>query len=95
MRTIAIILSMIVPVLGTAEPMYAAEAGDAVITLYSEPCALAQVANLPRRATWAEKGKVYEGCWSARQDIGLVILYFDDRNIGLAPMQAFQKVTNS
>ena len=92
---VALIAGLLISGNAKAEPMYVAEAGDAVITLYSEPCALAQVANLPRRATWREKGKVYEGCWSARQDIGLVILYFDDRNIGLAPMQAFQKVTNS
>lgn len=91
-----LVLSTFVPNL-RAEPMYSTEADGATVTLHSEPCQLTNVVtNLPRRATWSEKGKVFEGCWAARPDAGLVVLYFSgDKTVGIAPMQAFQRVTNS
>ena len=53
------VLGTIVPVLGTpaqAAPLYRAEAEGVVIALTDEPCAMKEVTNLPRRATWTERG---------------------------------------
>ena len=94
---VALIAGLLISGNAKAEPMYFAEADGATVTLHSEPCALTDVVtNLPRRATWSEKGKTFEGCWSARPDIGIVVLYFSgDKTVGLAPMQAFQRAVNS
>src|SRR4051812_23975857 len=51
---------LLLPLLANAEPRLRAEQGGVVITLYDEPCELKdQIANLPYKATWEEKGKVY------------------------------------
>jgi len=46
----------------SAEPMFRADTGDAVITGHTEACQIKAVGNLPKRATWQEKGKTFEGC---------------------------------
>lgn len=80
-----------------AEPLYEVRVnrGAVLITIYSEPCALTEVSNLPKRATWAEGDKTYEGCAGVRAEFGLVIFYFDDRTIGLVPASDFKRVVTS
>jgi hypothetical protein len=67
--------------------------GDVQIVLHDTPCKLKEVVNLPRKAVWMEKGKTFEGCWGVRPDVGVVVFYFDDKTVGLAPMQAFKRIT--
>ena len=78
-----------------AGPVMVAKVGAVSITLYDEPCAIAAVANLQRRATWTENGKVFEGCFGV-SEIGVVMLYFsDDRSVGAVPVQNFVRVQSS
>lgn len=80
-----------------AAPLYEARVnqGAVLITIHSEPCALPVVVGLPKRATWVEGDKTYEGCVGLRPDFGLLVFYFTDRTIGLVPVNAFVKVTTS
>lgn len=79
-----------------AEPRFKAEGEGAVITLYDEPCLIKdQIANLPYRATWEEKGKTYQGCFAPRPDAQLIVAYFEDHTVALIPFQALQKVTGA
>jgi hypothetical protein len=76
-----------------AEPILRATEGGAVVTLHNTPCELTHVVeNLPYKATWEEKGKTFQGCYGPRPDIGAVLMYFDDKTVALAPLQAFQRV---
>lgn len=75
-----------------SDPIFKAENEGVAITLYDEPCELAAVSNLPFKAVWIEKGKTFQGCWGARTEVGLVVAYFDDRTVGLIPIQALKKV---
>lgn len=78
-----------------ADAVAVAKAGNVTITLYNEPCAIAAVANLKRRATWSEPGKVYEGCFAV-SEFGVVMVYFaDDRSVGAVPTGAFVAVTGA
>jgi hypothetical protein len=62
--------------------------------VYTEDCAVKEVANLPKRATWTEKGKTYEGC-AGMSPLGLVMFYFrEDRSVAVVPASQFVKVTN-
>lgn len=74
-------------------PVYSAEADGARIVLTDEDCKLDAVKNLKYRATWTEKGKEFEGCWSARVDAGVVMAYWADKTVVVIPIQAFEKVT--
>lgn len=66
-------------------------ADDVTILLYREPCKLtASVSNLPHRATWAEKGKTYEGCFGTTP-FGVLSFYFDgDKTVATIPTHVFQ-----
>ncbi len=94
---VAIALAMILAPLAYAEPVYQAGSADGTlrIVLHDEKCALAEIANLPRRATWTEGAKTYEGCWGARPDQGIVLAYFTDKTVVAVPVQAFSKVTGT
>lgn len=83
------------PTLALAGPMLVLEQQGITITVYSEDCALKNVvSNLPKRATWTEKGKTYEGCAGGQPDAGVVMLYFkEDRSVAVVPMQAFRPLT--
>lgn len=72
----AMVLTVIFP------PKARAEEGGAV-RLLAEPCRLTdQVTNLPRRATWTEGAKVYEGCWGPHpQAPGVVSTYWEDKTV--------------
>lgn len=88
------VLALLLAALPTdGAPLFRAEDGGAIVTLHSEPCALKEVINLKHRATWIEKGKVSEGCWGARE--GIVLMYFDDKTVAIAPAQAFERVTGT
>lgn len=78
-----------------AEPFAVTHGDGIVVTLHTEKCAMPEVTNLPQRATWEEKGKVFEGCAGVNRDLGVVLFYFSDKTVGAAPIQAFQRVTGA
>lgn len=77
-----------------ADPIFQANVGEGMrVVLTNEPCAMKDsVTNLPYRATWEEKGKVYEGCFGPRPDFGVVVAYFSDKTAVAIPIQAFSRV---
>jgi hypothetical protein len=89
-----VVLALIValPTLVFAEPMLAFQDGPVKIVIYTEDCALKNVVtNLPKRATWEEKGKSYEGC-AAGTPFGFVMFYFaGDKTVALVPADGFTK----
>lgn len=75
-------------------PVFTATADGATVTLTDEPCTIRAVSNLRYRATWEEKGKVFEGCWSANPRVGVVSAYFvEDRTVVAIPIPMFERVT--
>lgn len=83
-------------VVARADPRYKAigEGGE-IVVLYDEPCKFpAVVGNLKYRATWAEKNKVFEGCWGLSV-FRVVLLYMDDKTVSAIPMPMFEKVTGA
>lgn len=66
-----------------------ASGNGVVVTLLDEPCALAAVTNLPRRATWLEAGNTIEGCWAQSAILPLVLTYWADRTVVAIPASAF------
>jgi hypothetical protein len=63
------------------EPIAIARGNDVVITLSREPCALLPpTTNLPFRATWAEAGKLYDGCYGVQHGM-LVVAYWSDGTV--------------
>lgn len=82
----------LVPLPLSAEPLFRVTTPDGVvITLHKDKCELKEVVNLPQHATWDEKGKTYTGCWGFNP-IGVVMLYFSDKTVGVIPASAFSKV---
>jgi hypothetical protein len=88
----AIIVTAIWATSAAAEPRFQVTADGARVVLFDDKCAVSAVANLPYKATWEEKGKVYQGCWGARPDAGVVMFYFDDKSVGIIPMQELTAV---
>lgn len=84
-------LGMIAPKLG-AEPIFEANGEGVTIQIHKEACTLAEVKNLPRRATWTERGKTFEGCAGLDQNLGIVLAFFVDRTVVALPLQVFQRV---
>ena len=75
-----------------SEPLFRVATPDGVvITLHKDKCELKDVVNLPHLATWDEKGKTFQGCWGFNP-IGVVMLYFSDKTVGVVPSSAFTKV---
>lgn len=89
-RLTALVL-LAAPSFSLAETMYIHKGDQVTILLHSEPCKQEGVTNLPRRATWQEKGKLTEGCWGVYPPIGLVMLYFADKTVVGMPAQFFEK----
>lgn len=85
LATIAVFL---VAVPAQAAVFAIAESDGLVVALTDEPCSLPEVTNLPRRATWTEGGKTFEGCWGAMS--GVVAAYFSDRTIAVMPVDRFK-----
>lgn len=75
------------------EPVYETSQGGVRIVVYNDPCKLDAIKNLPARAVWTENGKDVEGCAGARDDLGVVAIYFADKTMVLLPMFAFRRVT--
>ena len=76
-----------------AAPVAEAVGNGVVVTLYDEPCSVGAVSNLKQRATWNEKGTVFEGCWGNAQ--GTVLMYFErDRSVVALPAGVFARVSN-
>ena len=89
-----LLLAVLALVLGTAEATEVArsESQGVVVSLTDEDCKmLDRVTNLPLRATWTEKGKLYDGCYTLTPN-GQVLLFFDDLTAVVAPFQAFERV---
>ena len=80
------------PTNANADPRFQVVADGARIVLHDDKCAVGAVVNLPYKATWEEKGKVFQGCWGARPDAGVVMFYFDDKTVGIIPMQELTAV---
>lgn len=76
----------------SAEPLFRVTTPDGVvITLHKDKCEMREVSNLPRSATWDEKGKTFKGCWGV-SNLGVVMLYFSDKTVAVVPASAFEKV---
>lgn len=81
-----------------AEPLAIANVnnGQVVITVYTEDCQLKDVvSNLPKRATWTEGGKTYEGCVGVYPSFGVAGFYFNDKTVAVVPLQAFARVAGA
>lgn len=74
----------------SAAPIAIASGESITITLTDEQCKLEAVSNLPFRAHWRDRGRVYEGCFQINPQ-GFVVAYFDDRSIVLIPVQHFRR----
>jgi len=77
--------------LAHAEPLLQVHGNDTRIVLYSEPCALPAVVNLPHRAEWTTRGETFAGCWAINV-FGYVVMYFDDRTAAAIPAKLFAVV---
>ena len=77
-----------------ADAQYRAVIQGVVITLYSDECTLkGTVSNLPRKATWLEDGKTFEGCFGYVEALGLLMFYFrEDKTVAGLPSSVFTKV---
>ena len=95
-RILALVVLLITTVYATgayADPLARAEQGNVQITVYSEPCKLKEVSNLPGRATWKESGKVYEGCFAVNPELGVAVFYFlEDKSVAAVPLQMFVRI---
>jgi hypothetical protein len=78
-----------------ATPLFQAEAEGVKIVVYDEPCKIDAVANLKYRATWHEKGKVFEGCVGGHPQFPIVMGYFADKTVVVLPAEMFVKVTGA
>ena len=93
-------LALIVLILGlfptksVAAPIAIGEHDGIKIVLFDEPCKLDAVTNLPRRATWTEGGKTFEGCFGVMGG-AVVVGYFSDRTVAAIPAQAFVRVSGT
>ena len=94
MRVLAALFLLVYFVPANGEGVFQAEPGNGVrVVLHNEPCKLKEVVNLPFRATWHEAGKEIEGCFGPRPDAGIVVFYFADKTVGIAPIDAFKRIT--
>lgn len=83
---------LILPLLAQAGVIATAGAGRVRVTLYDEPCALAAVSNLPRRAEWAENGRTFEGCWGASRMLPIIMTYWSDKTVIPFLASAFARI---
>lgn len=78
-----------------AQPILQASADGVKVVIYEEPCKVDAVANLPKRATWHEKGKVYEGCMGAHPHFPVLMGYFVDKTVVILPVEMFSRVSGA
>lgn len=76
-----------------ARPIAAAVTTSGSITIYNEPCAIAEISNLPVRVTWETNGKVLEGCAGSVPDLGIVMMYFPaDKTVEVLRLSSFSPI---
>ena len=75
------------------EVIASASDGGITVNLTDEPCKLDAVKNLPKRATWTERGRTIEGCYMVHPG-GVVAMYWSDLSVVVAPANAFQRATS-
>ncbi len=92
---ILLALAVGLPTIALAGPVAVAQNDGARITLYNDPCRMSHVVDLPYRATWEENGVLHEGCYGMHQAIPVVVMYFTDRSIALAPRGIFAAVSGT
>lgn len=86
---LAIVLSA---TLAQAVPIAESTMGKVTVRLYDEPCALKdRIKNLEYRAVWLEGGKEFRGCFGMNQ-MGIVLIYFEDKTVVGVPAQVFHKL---
>jgi hypothetical protein len=83
------------PTKAHAGPILKAEAEGIVVTIYEEACQLKEVTNLPKRATWTEKGKTFEGCIGAHPQFPVLMGYFSDKTVVVLPVEMFTRVVGA
>ena len=89
---LALLIAATYPTKAHASAMLRAESGGVTVTIYDQPCALKEVSNLPKRATWTEKGKTYEGCIGAHPQFPVLMAYFTDKTVVVLPVEMFTRV---
>lgn len=90
-----VLLAATWPTGANAAPMFQAQAEGVKIVIYDEPCKLDAVSNLKHRATWHEKGKVYEGCAGAHPAFPIIMGYFADKTVVALPVEMFTRVSGA
>lgn len=75
-----------------AEPFLSAEAGGVKVIIHTDDCKLKGVENLPKRATYHESGKKFEGCVGLSQELGLFLFYWEDKTVVAIPQSFFARV---
>lgn len=64
-----------------ARPIAVVRSGDVTLTFSREPCTLLPATtNLPFRATWAERGERFEGCYGIQHRV-LIVAYWSDGTV--------------
>lgn len=92
----AFALTLAFPPKAHAKVLAGAESQGIKVILTDEPCKLSDVVkNLPYRATWTERGKVFEGCWAAHPQLPIVMSYWSDHTVGIIPVQALHDLTEA
>jgi hypothetical protein len=86
------VLMIALTTIAQGAPIAQLKAEGITLLITDEPCQLKAVGNLPYRATWTEKGKTFEGC-AGGHPMGIVMFYWDDKSVSVAPVQAFTKVS--
>ena len=74
-----------------AEPLLQVQSGNTRIVLYSEPCALRAIVNLPHRAEWIVRGETFVRCWTLSV-FDHIVMYFEDRTAVTVPAELFVAV---
>lgn len=87
-----IIVTVIWATKSYAGPIYQAEEGGVRVVLTDEPCKFESVVQLPKRATWTENGKTFEGCYGGHPIFPIVLCYFSDKSIVALPVEMFKRV---
>lgn len=93
MKNLLLVFALLLSFSAVAEPLVEARSGTTHVMLYTDPCKLVEVVNLPNRAEWVDGDKKFEGCWTTEPVFGVVVMYFSDKTVILIPAQVFKKAT--
>jgi len=95
MKTLFALLLAFAVLPAQAKPIAQVSQGNVRVIFTDEPCALQGVSNLKFRGIWLQDGKTFEGCWQSHQQFAIVITYWEDLTIGIIPLEAVSKTTES